>query len=212
MVAGQDLNPRPSGYEPDELPDCSTPQQQGEEIIGTLNNWCKLVPIIVKGCSSQISCAVSYKVGAGKRDSDSRSILPPQGSVSTNFTASAFVASNVKFLRTQSISNSWDAFVATITQINFEPRSLCPLLHRSSVPLCILENGLASGSFFSLCIRLKRYGQKANGQVVRRVSTIAPPLPNVLDIRYKALHRTSAPLLYTFAKPISKEPAMTVRF
>lgn len=27
-VAGQDLNLRPSGYEPDELPDCSTPQQK----------------------------------------------------------------------------------------------------------------------------------------------------------------------------------------
>ena len=23
---GRDLNPRPSGYEPDELPDCSTPR------------------------------------------------------------------------------------------------------------------------------------------------------------------------------------------
>jgi hypothetical protein len=26
-MRGQDLNLRPSGYEPDELPDCSTPQQ-----------------------------------------------------------------------------------------------------------------------------------------------------------------------------------------
>ena len=25
---GQELNQRPSGYEPDELPDCSTPQQK----------------------------------------------------------------------------------------------------------------------------------------------------------------------------------------
>ena len=27
---GLDLNQRPSGYEPDELPDCSTPRQQHE--------------------------------------------------------------------------------------------------------------------------------------------------------------------------------------
>ena len=26
LVAGADLNQRPSGYEPDELPDCSTPR------------------------------------------------------------------------------------------------------------------------------------------------------------------------------------------
>ena len=26
-LRGQDLNLRPSGYEPDELPDCSTPRQ-----------------------------------------------------------------------------------------------------------------------------------------------------------------------------------------
>ena len=30
-VQGRDLNPRPSGYEPDELPDCSTLQHFGEE-------------------------------------------------------------------------------------------------------------------------------------------------------------------------------------
>ena len=29
-LRGQDLNLRPSGYEPDELPDCSTPRQRGE--------------------------------------------------------------------------------------------------------------------------------------------------------------------------------------
>jgi hypothetical protein len=29
-LRGQDLNLRPSGYEPDELPDCSTPRLKGE--------------------------------------------------------------------------------------------------------------------------------------------------------------------------------------
>ena len=28
-LRGKDLNLRPSGYEPDELPDCSTPRQKG---------------------------------------------------------------------------------------------------------------------------------------------------------------------------------------
>ena len=33
-LRGQDLNLRPSGYEPDELPDCSTPRRRNE----TINN------------------------------------------------------------------------------------------------------------------------------------------------------------------------------
>src|ERR1700730_16840443 len=31
---GQDLNLRPSGYEPDELPDCSTPRRSGQVSTG----------------------------------------------------------------------------------------------------------------------------------------------------------------------------------
>jgi len=31
-LRGQDLNLRPSGYEPDELPDCSTPRQSGRPV------------------------------------------------------------------------------------------------------------------------------------------------------------------------------------
>ncbi len=30
---GEDLNLRPSGYEPDELPDCSTPRQRCEPVL-----------------------------------------------------------------------------------------------------------------------------------------------------------------------------------
>ena len=33
-LRGQDLNLRPSGYEPDELPDCSTPRLKRESISG----------------------------------------------------------------------------------------------------------------------------------------------------------------------------------
>jgi hypothetical protein len=32
-LRGQDLNLRPSGYEPDELPDCSTPRQIGCQMV-----------------------------------------------------------------------------------------------------------------------------------------------------------------------------------
>ncbi len=32
-LRGQDLNLRPSGYEPDELPDCSTARQVGRNIV-----------------------------------------------------------------------------------------------------------------------------------------------------------------------------------
>ena len=34
VVAGQDLNLRPSGYEPDELPGCSTPRQGIGGLVG----------------------------------------------------------------------------------------------------------------------------------------------------------------------------------
>ncbi|MEB0233094.1 MULTISPECIES: hypothetical protein, partial [unclassified Undibacterium] len=37
---GQDLNLRPSGYEPDELPDCSTPRLKGRilQVDGEVHN------------------------------------------------------------------------------------------------------------------------------------------------------------------------------
>ncbi len=36
-LRGQDLNLRPSGYEPDELPDCSTPRPSEKKIIGQIS-------------------------------------------------------------------------------------------------------------------------------------------------------------------------------
>ena len=35
-LRGRDLNPRPLGYEPNELPDCSTPRQWKNEYIRLL--------------------------------------------------------------------------------------------------------------------------------------------------------------------------------
>jgi len=44
ILRGWDLNPRPPGYEPDELPDCSTPRQIGQgEIVN-------VTPLISQGC------------------------------------------------------------------------------------------------------------------------------------------------------------------
>ena len=37
-LRGQDLNLRPSGYEPDELPDCSTPRRRNE-IMQKNSSW-----------------------------------------------------------------------------------------------------------------------------------------------------------------------------
>ena len=39
---GRDLNPRPLGYEPNELPDCSTPRQRRGNIIRTVHGNVKL--------------------------------------------------------------------------------------------------------------------------------------------------------------------------
>ena len=39
VVAGLDLNQRPSGYEPDELPDCSTPQRSEHEVYESIDDW-----------------------------------------------------------------------------------------------------------------------------------------------------------------------------
>ena len=39
-LRGQDLNLRPSGYEPDELPDCSTPRLKNRIIQG-ISVYCK---------------------------------------------------------------------------------------------------------------------------------------------------------------------------
>jgi hypothetical protein len=39
---GRDLNPRPLGYEPNELPDCSTPRQRRPRIIRITRNDVKI--------------------------------------------------------------------------------------------------------------------------------------------------------------------------
>src|ERR1051325_4895602 len=37
-LRGRDLNPRPLGYEPNELPDCSTPRQVPTQLTKTMNS------------------------------------------------------------------------------------------------------------------------------------------------------------------------------
>ena len=48
-LRGQDLNLRPSGYEPDELPSCSTPRQdRHSNTIGTLPQGVPLVRVAAR--------------------------------------------------------------------------------------------------------------------------------------------------------------------
>ncbi len=63
------MNQRPSGYEPDELPDCSIPQQY-------------------KHCTHQTYWLLSL-VRKGGLEPPRPKALPPQGSVSTNSTTTA---------------------------------------------------------------------------------------------------------------------------
>ena len=46
------MNPRPSGYEPDELPDCSTPRRpnDSESLLGIDSNVKRMFDILT-GCS-----------------------------------------------------------------------------------------------------------------------------------------------------------------
>ncbi len=57
-VRGQDLNLRPSGYEPDELPDCSTPRHTGNTkalaypVSRTCDNICAVNWLFFLFCGS----------------------------------------------------------------------------------------------------------------------------------------------------------------
>ena len=86
-LRGLDLNQRPSGYEPDELPDCSTPRQSWAKSIRTLPLRVNRTPGNDKARSSAGPTEIWYRGG----DSNPYSLwpLPPQGSVSTNSTTSA---------------------------------------------------------------------------------------------------------------------------
>ena len=66
------MNQRPSGYEPDELPDCSIPQQRIH-------------------CKHQQKFLDSLLVRKGGLEPPRPKALPPQGSVSTNSTTTAAV-------------------------------------------------------------------------------------------------------------------------
>lgn len=80
-----DLNQRPSGYEPDELPDCSTPRQ----------SWCKIIRPRPRRVNRTLRIQTPQSGGlliwyrGGDSNPYSLWPLPPQGSVSTNSTTSA---------------------------------------------------------------------------------------------------------------------------
>ena len=56
-LRGLDLNQRPPGYEPDELPGCSTPQKHHNT---QLKFFCKCG---LQGC--RYSCPTSYEIASG---------------------------------------------------------------------------------------------------------------------------------------------------
>ena len=61
-LRGQDLNLRPSGYEPDELPDCSTPRLKKESISGIYSQR-KYNTIIVPAHSDTLIASISNASG-----------------------------------------------------------------------------------------------------------------------------------------------------
>ena len=73
------MNQRPSGYEPDELPDCSIPQQQKFSHLHQLIFW------------------IHKLVRKGGLEPPRPKALPPQGSVSTNSTTTAAVSHSSSF-------------------------------------------------------------------------------------------------------------------
>ena len=70
-LRGRDLNPRPPGYEPDELPDCSTPRRQ------------RLFYHIHSGLSMALSCKftnhilLTFSHGSSSSVRETFSSLPP---------------------------------------------------------------------------------------------------------------------------------------
>jgi hypothetical protein len=52
-LRGQDLNLRPSGYEPDELPDCSTPRQIDDFAIVERGNYAILPGVRQRGITPE---------------------------------------------------------------------------------------------------------------------------------------------------------------
>src|SRR5690606_19356423 len=61
-LRGQDLNLRPSGYEPDELPDCSTPRCEGKIQFETCSMWQKTILVLTSASTSLFTDALCFEV------------------------------------------------------------------------------------------------------------------------------------------------------
>src|SRR5437016_1798750 len=69
-LRGQDLNLRPSGYEPDELPDCSTPRQRGALCLVWRRRRVNSADQRALAHSLSTSALCSPRAGAGSEGSD----------------------------------------------------------------------------------------------------------------------------------------------
>ena len=101
------MNQRPSGYEPDELPDCSIPHQQ----------ICCTTPTYV----------LDYKlVRKGGLEPPRPKALPPQGSVSTNSTTTAAVSHSIRInLKKEELNRVIQLF--SVQLVKFQPICLVQL-------------------------------------------------------------------------------------
>ena len=88
-LRGPDLNRRPSGYEPDELPDCSTPRQSWGGSIRPIPDRVNVTFHLQESPQQRALLTNWYREG----DSNPYTLWaqPPQGCVSTNSTTSAIL-------------------------------------------------------------------------------------------------------------------------
>ena len=99
------MNQRPSGYEPDELPDCSIPQQ----------HHCK-----------HLTELVFSLVRKGGLEPPRPKALPPQGSVSTNSTTTAAVSHSIRInLKKEELNRVIQLF--SVQLVKFQPIYLVQL-------------------------------------------------------------------------------------
>ena len=117
------MNLRPMGYEPTELPDCSTPQPSSEDYR------------VANNLLQDNECLIGPKTNGAEGETRTRtdiSPLPPQGSVSTSFTTSAKESDD---FYNSGIESSLDSISSSSRpELSFDKgKSIASLLPRSTL-------------------------------------------------------------------------------